>query len=109
MLHELYYIVGVTQQGATMLNPEQREQLAHLKSFIRAKAIASTPIRRTTKTPRVARTEHVINHDSILAQYPPKSLTSYNIDYNAIIACGLISGGKPKRHDTFYYGKRGRK
>jgi hypothetical protein len=92
-----------------MLKPEQREQLAQLKSFIRAKAIADAPKTRATKTPRVTRTEHVVNHDSILAQYPPKSLTSYNIDYNAIIACGMVAGGKPKRHDTFYYGKRGRK
>jgi hypothetical protein len=91
-----------------MLKPEQREQLAHLKSFIRAKAIADAPKTRVTKC-NPQRSPHVINHDSILAQHPPKSLTSYNIDYNAIIACGMVAGGKPKKYDTFYYGKRGRK
>lgn len=93
-----------------MLNTVQLDQLAHLKSFIRAKAMTRGVVRIPSKV-RVTKVtvSHTINPDSNIAKYPPSHLTSYNINYNAIIACGMVASGKPKRHDTFWYGKRGRK
>ena len=82
-----------------MLNTTQLDQLAHLKSFIRAKAIANAPRRTTNKITlqNITNTAHTINPDSNIAKYPPKHLTSYNIDWNSIIACGMLVSGKGRK------------
>jgi hypothetical protein len=90
--------VQSTTQGATMLNTTQLDQLAHLKSFIRAKAISKSPRANAPRiVPKVQSTTHTINPDSNIAKYPPKHLTAYNIDWNSIIACGMVVGGKEEK------------